>query len=483
VEAATRRRLVLVATILGSSIAFLDATVVNVALPTIERDLHLGLTGEQWVFVGYSLSLAALYLPAGALGDRYGYANTFVVGVAGFALASVLAGAAPSGGALIAARLVQGVFGALLTPGSLALLRATYGEEAGRAIGQWTAWTAITTVAGPPVGGAIVEATSWRWIFFLNLPLAAVTVAAVLAAREECRTQLRDRRLDLPGAVLAAVGVGALTWALVEGPTKGFGDPSVVAGFVVSGLALAAFVLVEARSRAPMLPLSLFRIRELTVANAATLFVYGSLGALFFFLVLFAQSVLGYSPFEAGFIVAPASLVLFLLASRFGRLSDRLGPRPFLVGGPAVMGIGMVLLARVGGDSNYWTDVLPGLLVFSVGLAATVPPITSTALKAAPANLSGIASGVNTTVSRLGQLLAVALLGLVVTFVFEGSGTPLQQDERDPRARAESTEAYQAAMWGAAGFAFAGAAVAGLGLPGRGRTARIRRPPADQPVT
>jgi EmrB/QacA subfamily drug resistance transporter len=469
VDPASRRRLVLVATILGSSMAFLDATVVNVALPTIEGNLHLGLAGEQWIFVGYSLALAALYLPAGALGDRYGYVKTFVWGVVGFAAASVLAGAAPSEGALIAARLAQGVFGALLTPGSLALLRATYGEEAGRAIGSWTAWTGITTVAGPPVGGAIVQTASWRWIFFLNLPLAAVAVVAVLASRDVCRTEIRERRLDVPGALLAAVGIGALVWALVEGPQKGFGNASVIVGFAVSAISLTAFVAVEARSRAPMLPLSLFRIRELAVANAATLFVYGALGGSGFFLVLFAQSVLGYSPFEAGFIVAPVSLVLFLLASRFGRLADRIGPRPFLVGGPVLIGIGLALLTRVNGGSDYWTDVLPPLLVFSVGLAATVPPITSTALKAAPSNLSGIASGVNTTASRLGQLLAVALLGLVVAFVFDASGTPLQRDEQNPRARAESTQAFQAAMWGAAGLAFAGAAVSGFGLR-RGRS-------------
>ena len=471
-EAAARRRLVLVATILGSSIAFLDATVVNVALPTIERDLHLGLVGEQWIFVGYSLALAALYLPAGALGDRYGYVTTFVWGVVGFAAASILAGAAPSEEVLIGARLIQGVFGALLTPGSLALLRATYGKDAGRAIGSWTAWTGITTVAGPPVGGAIVEAASWRWIFFLNLPLAAVTVVAVMAARDECRTEQQERRLDVTGAVLAAVGIGALVWGLVEGPQRGFGDASVIAGFAVSVLALATFVAVEARSRAPMLPLSLFRIRELAVANAATLFVYGALGGAGFYLVLFAQSVLGYSPFEAGFIVAPISLVLFLLASRFGRLADRIGPRPFLVGGPVLIGVGLVLLTRLNGGSGYWTDVLPPLLVFSVGLAATVPPITSTALKAAPSQLSGIASGVNTTVSRLGQLLAVALLGLVVTFVFDASGTPLQRNERDPHARAESTQAFQATMWGAAGLAFAGAAVSGFGFR-RGRNADV----------
>ena len=463
--------------------AFLDASVVNVALPTIERDLGLGLAGEQWIFLGYSVALAALYLPAGALGDRYGYVPMFVAGVAGFAAASALAGAAPTGGVLIAARVIQGIFGALLTPSSLALLRATYGAESGRAIGSWTAWTGITTVAGPPVGGAIVEAASWRWIFFLNLPLAALTVWAVLRARDACRTDTHERRLDVAGAVLATVGIGSLVWALVEGPQRGFGDPIVVAGFVVAVAALAGFVAVETHVAEPMLPLSLFRVREFAVANAATLFVYGALGGSTFFLVLFVQSILGSSPFEAGFVLAPVSLVLFLLASRFGRLADRLGPRPFLVGGPVAIGVGLVFLGRLNGGSDYWTDVLPPMLVFSIGLAATVPPITSTALKAAPDRLSGVASGVNTTISRLGQLLAVALLGLVVAVVYDASGTPLEQNQRGPQARSESTQAYQAAMWGAAGLAFVGAAVAGFGLrPGRSAetapAARNAPPPA-----
>ena len=220
----TRKRLVLVATVIGSSMAFLDAFVVNVALPTIDEELGLGLTGEQWIFLSYSLALAALYLPAGALGDRYGYANTFVIGVAGFAAASVLAGVAPTSEVLIAARAIQGIFGALLTPGSLALLRATYRDEAGRAIGAWTAWTSIATAAGPVVGGAIVEALSWRVIFLLNIPLAVVTIVLTLVSRDTCRTNRRHRHLDVYGAVLGAIAVGALVWALVEGPESGFGS-------------------------------------------------------------------------------------------------------------------------------------------------------------------------------------------------------------------------------------------------------------------
>ena len=464
-----RRRLVLVGTVLGSSMAFLDATIVAVALPTIDRELELGLTGEQWVFLGYSLALAALYLPAGALGDRYGYANTFVVGVAGFAAASLLVGAAPNGGFLIAARVVQGIFGALLTPGSLALLRATFRDEAGRAIGTWTAWTGIATAAGPAVGGAIVEAASWRLIFILNLPLAAVTIAAVLASRDTCATERRQRHLDLPGIAFGAIGIATLVWALVEGPRNGFGSRGAVAGFTIAAISLTTFVFVEARSREPMLPLSLFRIRELAVANLATFFVYAALGGALFFFVLFAQSVLGYSPPKAGLVLAPISLALLLFASRFGRAADRIGPRPFLVGGPVLIGIGLVLLGRLDASSSYWTNVLPPLIVFSVGLAATVPPITAAALKPAPEELSGIASGVNTTVSRVGQLIAVAGLGIVISLAFGSAGSPFELGSRSTDELTQAADAFRAAMWTAAAFAFAGALVSGVGLPRRVR--------------
>ena len=448
--------------------AFLDAFVVNVALPTIDEELGLGLSGEQWIFLSYSLALAALYLPAGALGDRYGYANTFVVGVTGFALSSLLAGLAPSSEVLIAARAVQGVFGALLTPGSLALLRATFKDEAGQAIGAWTAWTGIATAAGPVVGGAIVETVSWRVIFLLNIPLAAVTVIFTLVSRDTCRTQLRHRRLDPAGIVLGAIGVGTLVWALVEGPESGFGSTGVVLSFAVAAVSLGAFVLVESRVAEPMMPLSLFRIRELSVANLATFFVYAALGSALFFLVLFAQSVLSYSPTEAGLVVAPISIILLLLAARFGRAADRLGPRGFLVGGPLLIALGLALLSRLDASSSYWVDVFPALVVFSIGLAATVPAITSTALKPAPEGLTGIASGINTTVSRLGQLVAVAALGVVVSFVFGAAhGSPFELGERSAAELADAAGAFQAAMWVTAGLAVVGAAVSAVGLRAR----------------
>jgi EmrB/QacA subfamily drug resistance transporter len=466
----TRKRLVLVATILGSSMAFLDAFVVNVALPTIDEDFGLGLSGEQWIFLSYSLALAALYLPAGALGDRYGYANTFVVGVAGFAIASVLAGLAPSGGVLIAARAVQGVFGALLTPGSLALLRATYKDEAGQAIGAWTAWTGIATAAGPVIGGTLVDAVSWRLIFLLNIPFALVTITATLLSRDTCRTDLKDRRLDIPGVVFGALGIGALVWSLVQGPKDGFSSGGVAFGFVVAAVSLSAFIVVEWRSSHPMMPLSLFRIRELSVANTATFFIYAALGSALFFLVIFAQSVLGYSPVEAGLLVLPISISLLLLAARFGRAADRIGPKPFLVAGPTLIAVGLALLGRLDAGSSYWVDVFPPLLVFSVGLSATVPAVTSTALKPAPAALTGIASGINTTVSRVGQLVAVAALGVVVSVVFgSGQGSPFEIGTRSSKQLADAANAFQAAMWVAAGLAFAGALVSAVALPRRPR--------------
>jgi EmrB/QacA subfamily drug resistance transporter len=476
----SRKRLVLVATVLGSSMAFLDAFVVNVALPTIDEELGLGLTGEQWMFLSYSLALAALYLPAGALGDRYGYANTFVVGVTGFAIASVLAGAAPTSEVLIAARAIQGVFGALLTPGSLALLRATYKDEAGRAIGAWTAWTSAATVAGPVVGGVIVEAVSWRGIFLLNIPVAVVTVIATLVSRDTCRTELRHRHLDVYGAVLGAIAVGALVWALVEGPESGFRSPTVVGGFVLAGVAFTAFLWVESRLAEPMMPLSLFRIRDLSVANLSTFFVYAALGSALFFVTLFAQSVLGYSPTDAGLLFVPVSIVLWAFASRFGKAADRLGPRPFLIGGPALIAVGLAWLGFVEAGANYWVDVFPPLLVFSVGLAATVPAITSTALKPAPDELTGVASGINTTVSRLGQLIAVAALGVVVSLVYTAVGDPFELGTRSAEQLAEAADAFQAAMWVAAGLAVAGAIVSGLGLRARS-AATVPAPDMPEP--
>jgi EmrB/QacA subfamily drug resistance transporter len=463
-DLARRQRLTLAATILGSSLAFIDATVVVVALPTIERDLDLGLAGQQWVYLAYSLALAALYLPAGGVGDRYGRRETFVWGAAGFALTSVLAGAAPNEAVLILARALQGVAGAFLTTNSLALLRATFGAESGRAVGLWTSWTSVATIAGPPAGGALVEWASWRWIFFINLPLAAATVLLARAGRCPEQAQVRIGRLDVPGALTAAVGFGFLTYAVVEGADSGFGN--VWWAFVVALAALALFVVAEQRAREPMLPFSLLRRRNFAAANAETFVVYAALGSVLVYYTLYLQ-FLGFTPFEAGLANIPASAILILLAARFGRLADRHGPRLFLTAGPLLVGAGALLFIPMADEGDFWPFGVPGLLLFGLGLALLVAPITATALSSAPPEYAGIASGVNSTISRLGNLLAVAVVGLVVSLVFAASvgdtgALPLAAGETDPELRDGSVDAFRVAMLVTAGLAFAGAAIGAL---------------------
>ena len=473
-----KRRLTLAATVLGSSLAFIDATVVIVALPTIEEDLDLGLTGQQWIFLSYSLALAALYLVGGAIGDRYGRRTVFVAGAAGFALASVLAGVSPNGAMLIVARALQGVAGAFLTTNSLALLRGVYGAEAGRAIGLWTSFTSVATIAGPPVGGALVEWVSWRWIFFINLPLAGAAVLLALAGRLEGeRPAERPRRLDLPGAALAALGFGLLTYGLVEGADKGFAD--VWWAFAGAVVALAAFVVVEMRTEEPMLPFALFRARNFAVANAETFLVYAGLYGFLVFFTIYLQ-FLGFSPFETGLINIPTSIVLIFLAARFGALSDAHGPRLFLTLGPALMGLGTLVFTMVQDKADFWTAGIVGLGLFSLGLAVMVAPITATALKSAPERYAGIASGVNSTVSRLGSLVAVAVIGLVISLVFDArtdapSAVPLAKNQTAPELREASIDGFRAGMLLAAALTFAGAAVGAIGISNR--EARGTEPP------
>jgi len=475
-----RKRLTLAATILGSSLAFIDATVVIVALPTIEEDLGLGLTGQQWVFLSYSLALAALYLVGGAIGDRYGRRRVFIAGAAGFALASLLAGAAPNEAVLIVARALQGVAGAFLTTNSLALLRGAYGADSGRAIGLWTSFTSVATILGPPAGGALVEWVSWRWIFLLNLPLAAAAVFLALLGREEEEASARTGRLDLAGAALAATGFGLLTYGLVEGAERGFAG--LWWTFVVAVAALAAFVVVETRIDEPMLPFALFRERNFAAANAQTFLVYAGLYGFFVFFTLYLQ-FLGFTPFEAGLLNIPSSVVMIVLAARFGALADRNGPRLYLTVGPALIGLGTLVFALVDTKSEFWSYGIAGLLLFSLGLAMMVAPITATALKSAPERYAGIASGVNSTVSRLGSLMAVAVIGLVITLVFEANtdvqaAVPLAMDQTAPQLRQASIDGFRAGMAVAAALAFAGAAVGAFGISNR--EARGETPP---PVT
>jgi EmrB/QacA subfamily drug resistance transporter len=480
----TRRKLTLAATIIGSSLAFIDATVVFVALPTMERDLDLGLSGQQWIFLSYSLALAALYLCGGAVGDRYGRRSTFIVGAAGFALTSLLAGAAPNGTVLILARTLQGVAGAFLTTNSLALIRAVYVEQAGRAIGLWTAFTSVATIAGPPVGGALVQWASWRWIFLINLPLAGLTVALAQLGRCDERGQLRLGRLDLPGAALAALGFGSLTYGLVEGAENGF--TGVWWAFLVAAAALATFAVVERRLAEPMLPFELFRRRNFAVANLQTFLVYGALYGFFVYFTIYLQ-FLGFTPFEAGLINIPASLVMILLAARFGALADRQGPRLYLTLGPAFLGTGALLFLLVGERSDFWIAGSASIALTSLGLAMLVAPITATALKSAPDRYAGIASGVNSTVSRLGSLIAVAVIGLVISLVFHAQvaredAVPLAKDQRGAELREASKDGFRAGMLLAAGLAFLGASVAAIGISNREARGEDVSEPAPAPA-
>jgi EmrB/QacA subfamily drug resistance transporter len=459
------RGVTLAATALGSSLAFIDTTVVVVALPTIEKDLNLGLAGQQWVVLAYNLSLASLYLVSGALGDRYGRRETFVVGVVAFAAASALCGIAPNEGVLVGGRFLQGIGGALLTTNSLALLREVYGSESGRAIGLWTALTSLATVAGPPVGGALTEWVSWRWIFFLNLPLAVLTVVLAVAGR--CpRRETSVGRMDGVGAVLAAAGFGGLTYALVEGAERGIQDVWWAAALALA--ALAAFLLWELRAREPLLPFDLFRRRNFAASNADTLLTYAALGAVIVFLPVYLQ-FLGFSPFEAGLALTPISIVLILLSTWFGAFADRHGPRLNLSLGPALVGVGILLLLPLDEQGDFWTWGIAGLLVFSFGLAMLVAPVTNTAIASAPEALAGIASGVNQTVARVGNLLAVAVVGLVIAVVFDAridapGAEPLAPNQPASEARDASVAAWRAGGLVAAALAFAGAAVGGASI-------------------
>jgi EmrB/QacA subfamily drug resistance transporter len=457
----TCRRLTLAATVLGSSMAYVTA--VNVAVPAIGADLGIDLAGQQWVLLSYSLALASLYLVAGALGDRLGRRRMFMVGATAFAVASALGGIAPSAAVLIVARVLQGAAGALLTTGSLALLRSTFGAASGRAIGIWTAGTGAVSLAGPPLGGALVEWASWRWIFYLNLPLALGAVyLAWLGRGASTRREATHERIDVLAAALVALGLGFVTYGIVEGGEQGFA--TIAWAFAVGGAALAAFVARELRARDPLLPFFLFRNQDFTLVNVATLLIYSALAGSTFFLVLFLQTVVGYTPFEAGLLLLPSTVVMLALAPRFGRLADRLGARLFLVAGPLVMASGMLLWLRVD-DRTLWDGLLPGLLLYGLGLSMIVAPITAAAMTSAPERYSGVAAGVNSTFSRLGSLLAIAVLGLVVSLVFaartdDPNLVPLALGEDSPEFLAGSTDAFRAAMIVAAALAAGGSAAA-----------------------
>lgn len=416
------QRYTLVAAILGSTVVFLDSTVVNVALPAISDDLDAGLAGQQWVVEAYLLSLVSLMLVGGALADQRGRRLMFVAGLVGFGATSALCAVAPSDEFLVGARALQGIAGALLVPGSLALVASSFeGAARGAAVGTWTAWTGISTIIGPAGGGVLIDALDWRWIFWVNVPLVAVTVWLTLRHVSESRDPESVPGIDWLGIVLSAAGLGGPVFALIEQPIYGWSDP-IVFGPLIGGIAcFALFLRHEARTPHPMLDLSLFRVRNFAVANLATLAAYAGLIGGFFFITLFLQQTAGYSALEAGLATTPVSIVMFVLSPRFGRIASGSGPRIPMTAGPIVGGIGMLLFTRVGADAGYLTEVLPAALLFGLGLAAMVAPLTATVLDSVDERHSGVASGINNGISRVAGLLAIAVLGAVIAAQFTGS--------------------------------------------------------------
>jgi EmrB/QacA subfamily drug resistance transporter len=417
---ATRQRLILVAAILGTTVVTVDGTVVNVALPAIEDDMGGGLAGQQWTANAYLVTLGSLLLIGGSLGDIFGERRVFAFGVAAFGVTSLLCALAPTIEILVAGRALQGVAGAVLTPAALAVIVANFApDERGRAVGAWTAWSGIGTVLGPLIGGQLVDTASWRWIFALNVPIVVATMVLILRVVPQARERDPDARVDVVGALLCALGLAGMTFGLIEQPLRGWSDPVVAVPLIGGALLFAAFLVWEARSSHPMLPLSLFRRHNFTFGNIETFAMYGGLGLLFFFLVLFLQQVAGYSALAAGSTSIPVTLMMFALSMRFGALADRYGPRFFMGVGPLVTAAGLALFLRLDADVDYVTDLLPALIVFGLGLAMTVAPLTSTVLADADESNAGIASGVNNAIARVAGLVAIAAVGAVVAASFE----------------------------------------------------------------
>ncbi|HLS25663.1 MAG TPA: MFS transporter [Beutenbergiaceae bacterium] len=442
-----RGRWVVLAATLGSAIALLDGTVVNVALRPIGLDLDASLQQLQWVVNAYMLTLAALILVGGSLSDRFGRRRIFLVGIAWFGIASVGCALALSANQLIIARGIQGIGGALLTPGSLALIQSLIAEEdRARAIGIWSAWSGVAGAVGPLLGGSLVETLSWRWVFFINVPVAAVVVIIGLTRVPESRGTRPEGRFDLLGAALGVVGLGGITIALIQTAW----EPALV-----GAAGVMAFLVSQARTRYPMLPLSIFANRTFSAVNVVTFLIYGAMGALMFFLVLQLQVVAGYSPLQAGAATMPFTVLMLIFSPRVGTLMNRTGPRALMTAGPLIAAAGVALLATVPSDANYVPHVLPGVVVFGGGITLLVTPLTATVLAAAPATHVGLASGVNNAVARAASLLTVAAFPAMVGL----SGT----DYQDP---AVFDAGYTPAMWWCTGLLVLAAVIAAVFVPG-----------------
>jgi EmrB/QacA subfamily drug resistance transporter len=430
-------RWVLAATILGSGMTFLDGTAVNVALPALQRDLGAAVAQVQWVIEAYALFLSALLLVGGSLGDRYGRRRMFLIGTAGFAVSSAACGLAANTSQLIAARALQGIFSALLVPGSLALLSSFFDESRrGKAVGAWSAFSAITAAIGPLMGGWLIDEASWRWVFFLNLPLALAVIVISLRSVPESRDEEDDARPDLAGAVLATLGLGGITFGLIESSRLGWAHPLVPGSIVAGAAALAGFLAVEARVKDPMMPLSLFRSRTFAGANLLTLWLYAAMGGALFFLPFNLIQVHRYTATAAGAALLPFIILMFLLSRWAGGLADRHGPRLPLTAGPAIVAAGYALFAFLGSDGTYWTDFFPAILVLGFGMSICVAPLTTAVLGAVEKRHAGIASGINTAVSRSAGLLAIAALGVLMLGLFgRGLDRRLAKIDLSPAAR------------------------------------------------
>jgi EmrB/QacA subfamily drug resistance transporter len=414
------QRFTLIAAILGSGVAAIDGTIVNVALPAIQADLGGDLQTQQWVSNAYLLTLGSLILIGGSLGDIYGRRRVFALGVGSFGVLSLACAVAPTVETLIAARALQGVAGALLTPSSLAIIAAAFSErERGAAIGSWTAWGGIAVIVGPLVGGLLVDQASWRWIFAINVPLVLVTLALARGAVPDAPTV--TRRVDVAGAALCALGLAGIVFGLIEQPRFGWASPVIVISLLGGVVAFASFIVYEQRASHPMLRLDLFERRNFAIANVQTLAIYAGLSVLFFFLFIVLQQVAGYSALQAGLTTIPVTVTMFALSRRLGALADLYGPRLFLSAGPLIAAAGILLFLRVGLETSYVSDLLPALLVFALGLAATVAPLTATVLADADESDAGIASAINNAIARVAGLIGIAAIGALVASTLPGN--------------------------------------------------------------